>query len=50
VTLGDSTGYKGTVHGREFPFRPGSLWKKQFSGRHATAVGKSEVTIQFEII
>ena len=50
VTLGDSTGCKGGVRGRKFPFQPGSVWEKQFSGRHATAVSKSEVTIQFKII
>jgi len=50
VTLGDSAGYKGGVRGREFPFRPGSVWEKQFSGRHATAVGRKQVTIQFTIM
>jgi len=50
VTLGDSAGYKGGARVREFPFRPGAMWEKQFSGRHASAVRKSEVTIQFEII
>ena len=50
VTSGDSIGYKGGSFGREFPFRPGAVWEKQFSGRHASAVRKSEVTIQFEII
>jgi len=50
VTLGDSAGYKGAERGREFSFQPGSVWEKQFSGRHAVAVGKSDVTIQFKII
>jgi hypothetical protein len=50
VTLGDSVGYQGRVRGCEFPFRPGAVWEKQFSGRHAAAVGRQRVTIQFEII
>ena len=50
ATLGDSAGYSGGARGREFPFRPGTVWEKQFSGRHASAVRKSELTIQFEII
>jgi len=42
VTLGDSAGDKGGAHGREFPFRPGAAWEKQFiSGRHASAVSDS---------
>ena len=50
VTLGDSAGYKQGTRGRDFPFRPGAVWVNQFAGRHASAVRKSEVTIQFEII
>jgi len=50
VTLGDPAGYKGRARGREFPFRPGAVLEKHFSGRHASVVCKSEVTIQFEII
>jgi len=50
VTSGDSAGYKGRARVCEFPFRPRAVREKRFSGRHASAVRKSAVTIQFEII
>ena len=39
-----------TVHDIRFPLRPGLKWRKNFSGRHAHAVSRSDVTIVFEVI
>ena len=39
-----------TVHNIRFPLRPGLKWRKNFSGRHAHAVSRSDVTILFEVI
>ena len=39
-----------TVHNIRFPLRPGLKWRKNFCGRHAHAVSRSDVTILFEVI
>ena len=39
--------YTAQVRGISFPFRPGATFHKQFTGRHAAAVNKPRVTIEF---
>ena len=38
-----------TSNGVTFPLRVGAKWRKTFRGRHASAIGASQVTILFEI-
>jgi len=40
--------YTAQVRGISFPFRPGATFYKEFSGRHAAAVNKPRVTIEFQ--